>query len=197
LPAAAEPPEQLGVLVVARAYHFARGNDQLGGDQVVSSESVLGGEAADAAAEGKAGDSGGADHAPGVTRPCACVAASKSSQVSPPSEMAMRASGSTSTFPHPRQVDHQAVVSGAVPGTFVVAAADGDLQAVDSAKASEVATSTASTQRATTAGRRSISRLKQSRARSCSRSDGPSASPVSDSRSCLTLLVHLLLLGSC
>jgi hypothetical protein len=34
---------------------------------------------------------------PGVTRPYDCVAESKSSQVAPPSEIAVRASGSTST----------------------------------------------------------------------------------------------------
>jgi hypothetical protein len=32
--------------------------------------------------------------------------------------------------PHPRQVDHQALVNGAVPGRVVAAAPDGDLQAV-------------------------------------------------------------------
>src|SRR5205807_1789551 len=56
--AAAEPPEQLGVLLVARANDLARGSDQLGGGQIVASESVLGGEVADAAAEGEAGDPG-------------------------------------------------------------------------------------------------------------------------------------------
>ena len=63
--AAAQPPEQLGVLVVAGADDLARRGDQLRGDQVVAGEPVLGGEVADAAAEGEAGDPGGADHAAG------------------------------------------------------------------------------------------------------------------------------------
>ena len=44
--------------------------------------------------------------------------------------MARPASVSTSTLPHPRQVDHQAVVDRAVPGGVVAAAADGDLEVV-------------------------------------------------------------------
>ena len=82
----------------------------------------------------------------------------------------MPASGSTSTVPHPREVDHQAVVDRAVAGGVVAAAPDRDLETFAWPKASAAATSSASTQRAIAAGRRSISRLKQRRARSYSRS---------------------------
>src|SRR4029079_14792295 len=58
---AAKSPKQLGVRVPARANHVAAGGHQLGADQVVAGEPVLGGQVADAAAEREAGDPGGAD----------------------------------------------------------------------------------------------------------------------------------------
>ena len=67
---------------------------------------------------------------PGVTRPCAWVAASKSSQVAPPSEVGDARLGIDLDVPHPREVDHEAVVDRAVSGRVVASAADRDLQAV-------------------------------------------------------------------
>src|SRR5262249_4891971 len=58
-------------------------------------------------------------------------------------------------------------------------------------KASAAATSSTSMQRAITAGRRSISRLKQRRARSYSRSPSTSTSPVSESRNSSTARASL------
>jgi hypothetical protein len=67
---------------------------------------------------------------PGVTRPWAWVAASKSSQVAPPSEIASRALRIDLDVPHQGEVDYQAVVDGAVPGGVVAAATHRDLEGV-------------------------------------------------------------------
>jgi hypothetical protein len=56
--ASAKPPEQLGVLVLARADDLAGRGDQLGGKQVVAGEPVLGGQVADPASKGETRDAG-------------------------------------------------------------------------------------------------------------------------------------------
>ena len=61
--AAAQAPEQVGVLVVGRGHDAAVGGHDLGLDQVVAREAELALEPPAAAAEGEAGDAG-AGHAP-------------------------------------------------------------------------------------------------------------------------------------
>ncbi len=61
--AAAQPPEQLGVLVRRCAHEPSVGGHELGADEVVAGEAVLALQPARAAAEGEAGDAGGR-HAP-------------------------------------------------------------------------------------------------------------------------------------
>jgi hypothetical protein len=56
----AKGPEQLGVLIAARANNLAGRADQVRGDQVVAGEPVLRGQVADSAAEGETRDPGGA-----------------------------------------------------------------------------------------------------------------------------------------
>ena len=63
--AAAQRPEQIGVLVGGRPDDAALGGDHVGGKQVVDGEPVLAHEEADAAAEGEPGDAGVADDAAG------------------------------------------------------------------------------------------------------------------------------------
>ena len=91
---------------------------------------MLGSEVADAASEGEAGDPGGADHAAGRDE-----AMRLGGRVEVEPGGAALGAGQARVridldVPHPRQVDHQTVVDGAVPGGVVAAAADGDLQVV-------------------------------------------------------------------
>jgi hypothetical protein len=57
-----EPPEKLGLLILACAHHRAVGSDDLGAEQVVACQTVLRGEVTDSAAKGQAGHAGGADN---------------------------------------------------------------------------------------------------------------------------------------
>jgi hypothetical protein len=128
--APADPPEQLGLLIVGGADDPARGRDQLGGDQVVAGEPILGGEVANAAAEGEAGDAGRADDAPGRDQP---VPLGRRVEVEPGG--AALADGQAGVGvdidrPHPREVNHETVVHHTVAGRVVAATAHGDLQRV-------------------------------------------------------------------
>src|SRR3954454_3351997 len=123
---------------------------------------------------------------PGVARPCCWTAASKSSQVAPPPDRAMRVSGSTSTF----RIRERSITSPSSTEQWPAGLWPPPRTAISSPfacpKARALATSSASTQRAIAAGLRTISRLKQSRARSYSRSPSTRTSPVSASRSSST-----------
>ena len=59
--AAADRPEQVGVLVGARADALAAGQHELGLEQVVDRQAALAGQVAEAAAEGQAADAGRRD----------------------------------------------------------------------------------------------------------------------------------------
>ena len=88
----------------------------------------------------------------GVAMPKAWVAWSTSPQMQPPATRAVCAAGSTRTPFIERQVDDQAVITGAQAGAVVPAAANGERQAVfagDSDGGDDIA---ASTQRAIRAG---------------------------------------------
>src|SRR3954452_5596114 len=119
---------------------------------------------------------------PGVARPCCWAAASKSSQVAPPPDRAIRASGSISTF----RIRERSITRPSSTEQWPAGLWPPPRTAISSPcswpKASAVATSSASTQRAIAAGLRTISRLKQRRARSYSRSPSTRTSPFSVSR---------------
>jgi hypothetical protein len=127
---AAEPPQQFGRLLLVGENHVSSGRDDLGGDQVVAGEAVLRGEVADPTAERKPSDSGrpndaaGRDQAAGLRRGVEVE----------PGRAALGASEPCVDIdldlPHPREVDHEAVVDGTMSGRVVAAAADGDLQTV-------------------------------------------------------------------
>jgi hypothetical protein len=126
----AQTPEQLGILVLVRADDLAGGSDDLCADHVVAGEAVLGGQVSDPPAEGEAGDPGRADHAAGRDQ---AVGLGRRVEVEPggaalgDSEAGV---GIDLHVPHPREVDHQAVVDRAVSGRVVTPAADSDLKGV-------------------------------------------------------------------
>ena len=159
-------PEQLGVLVGARADDAAVRRDDLGADEAVASEAVLRGRCPMPPPNVSPATPVEPTTPPGVTRPNACVAESKSSQVAPPCERAIRPSPSTSTL----RISERSITSppsqDAVAGRVVASSADGHLERVRRAKSNAVATSPAPRQRTMTAGRRSMSALKQRRAAS-------------------------------
>jgi hypothetical protein len=124
--AAAQCPEQVGVLTLAGGDDAAVGQHDLSGDQVVAGQAVRPIQVPDAAAEGESADTGGGDDASGGGQP-------------------VRNGGVVHHGPggaaaHPRgvvrgvdldagqagQVDDDRVVGGAEPGHAVPAAADRD-----------------------------------------------------------------------
>ena len=131
VPAAApERPEQVGVLVGARADAFAAREHDVRLEQVVDREPVLAAEVADAAAEREAADSRGRDD---PARRRQAVLVRRAVDLAP---------GAASTGAHgarlrvdldvlqQRQVDHDAVVDRSETGAVVAAAADGEQQVV-------------------------------------------------------------------
>jgi hypothetical protein len=67
--AAPEPPEQVGVLLLAGDEELALGGDDVAGDEVVDREPALAHEVADPPAQGQAPDAGVAHDAPGRREP--------------------------------------------------------------------------------------------------------------------------------
>ena len=126
--AAAQAPEQLGVLVRAGVHELPVGGHDVSGDQVVAGQADLAHEPADAAAERVTGDPG-ARHQPaghGEPEGLGCVI-----------EVRPRAAGlgdgrATGRVDadggHTGQVDHDAAVAAGEAGDRVPAATDGDLQ---------------------------------------------------------------------
>ena len=164
--AAAQRPEQVHVLVRRSPQDPAvRGHD-LCGHQAVDGQAEAAHQAADAAAEGEAAHAGVADHAGrdhqavplggavDVTeqRPAADGGTPRDRIHGDPAELA--------------QVDHGAVVAGAVPRHRVPAAADRDRQPPARAKATAAATSGADRGRAISAGLRSCMAFQMARAAS-------------------------------
>jgi hypothetical protein len=129
-PRAAKSPQQLGILIRACADHHAVGSHELGTDEVVAGEAVLGGEMADSSAEGQPSDPGRANDAAGRDEP---KALGRRVEIEPP-RAAIDARGprvAVEVHPaHQRQIDHQAAVADAVSGGVVPTSAYGDLQRV-------------------------------------------------------------------
>ena len=90
--AAAQRPEQLGVLVLGGAHDPAVPGDELGGDEVVAGQPVLALEPARAAAEREPGDAGGGDAPAGRGEPVrAAWRGRRRPRCAPPPIRAMRA----------------------------------------------------------------------------------------------------------
>ena len=121
--AAAQAPEEVRVLVLARDDEVAVGRDDVAGAQVVDRETELPHQVADAATEGQAPDAGVADDAAGDREPeCLALAVdmvveATSLDADRPRERVDPRAG------HEREVDHQAVIAEGVAGDGVPAAA--------------------------------------------------------------------------
>ncbi|HWC27071.1 MAG TPA: hypothetical protein VG474_10860 [Solirubrobacteraceae bacterium] len=128
--AAAQRPEQVGVLVGARADLAAVPEDDLGGDEVVDGHAVAAALVRDTAAEREAGDAGfGHDAA----RSCEAERRADGIDVGPRGA-ALHVHGAPGSVDahaaHRRQVDDQAAVDDGGAGDVVSAAADGERQVV-------------------------------------------------------------------
>ena len=128
--AALEAPEQLGVLVGARAHDAAVGGHDLGGQEVLARRSERPLEPARAAAEGQPGDAR-VRHAPaGHGEPVRLGGGVELRPGQAGAEAAGTGRGIDLDVLHRAGVDHEAVVAAGVPGDRMAAAADGDDQVV-------------------------------------------------------------------
>ena len=132
--AAAQRPEEIGVLALAGRDETAVGQDDVRFEQVVDREAVLAREVPGAAAERQARDAGGRDDAEGHRQ---------AERVGGVIDVARRAAGIDpygsacrihAHALHHREVDHQSVVAAAKAWAVVAAAADGDEQALVAAE---------------------------------------------------------------
>ena len=92
--AAAQRPEQVGVLVGARGHSWPSASTTSAASRL-SIVSPYARSGARSAAEGQSPDAGRRDDPHGTASPCTCVAASTSAHVAPPPTRTVRASGST------------------------------------------------------------------------------------------------------
>ena len=126
--AAAQAPQQLGILVLAGVHELSVGGDDVGGEQVVAGQADLAHQPADAAAEREPGDPRGGHEPAGHREPerLRLVVEVR------PRAAALGAGGATRRVDahggHRGQVDDDAAVAGGEAGQRVPAAADGDEQ---------------------------------------------------------------------
>ena len=128
--AAAQGPEEIGVLALAGRDKTAIGQDDVRLEQVVDRQAVLAREVARAPAEGEARDAGGRDDAKGhgqAERVGGVIDVARRAAGIDPNGAARRIDAHAL---HQRQVDHQTVVAAAKAGAVVAAAPDGDEQAL-------------------------------------------------------------------
>jgi hypothetical protein len=133
--AAADRPEQVGVLPLAGPHALAVGQHQLGGEQVVDGEAAAAGQVAQAAAKGEAADAGGGDDpARGGQAELAGgpVHLPPGGAAADPDRSALRVD---LDVVQRRQVEHDPVVAGAEAGAVVPAAPDGQRQPVPAGEA--------------------------------------------------------------
>ena len=133
--AAAEAPQQVGVLRLARVDEPAVRRDDVGRDEVVARKAELPHRPADAAAEREAGDAGRRHEASGRRE---AVRLRLVVDVRPDGAAADHRTARGRVDPnaaHRPEVDHDAVVDGREPGDAVAAAAHGDRQVVAAGEA--------------------------------------------------------------
>src|SRR5690606_35547320 len=126
--AAAQRPEQVGVLARRGVHLPPVGEYEVGGFQVVRGQPVVVAQPAEPAAEGVPGDAGVADHAAGGGQPVRLrggveVGPGRAAVAGHPA-----AGGVDVDQPQAAQVDHEAAVGHGRAGGAVAAAAHGDLQ---------------------------------------------------------------------
>ena len=133
--AAAQAPEQVGVLALARGHEAAVGGDDVRRDQVVAGKAVLALEPADAAAERQARDAGARDGAAGGREAERLRLAVELA----PRQARLRAHGARLRVDadplQGREVDHQAAVAQGLPGDVVAAAPYRQLETLGEAEA--------------------------------------------------------------
>ena len=127
--AAAQAPQQLGILVLAGVHELSVGGDDVGGEQVVAGQADLAHQPADAAAEREPGDPRGGHEAAGDREPERLrLVIEVRPRAAALARLAVRRAGSTRTAVMAGQVDDHAAVAGGEAGQRVPAAADGDEQ---------------------------------------------------------------------
>jgi hypothetical protein len=124
--AAAQAPEQLGVLVRARVHEAPVGGDDVGADQVVGGQAVLAHEPTDAAAEREAGDPRARHEPAGRRQPKGLGLVVELRPLQTRLGDCTAGLGIDADALHRREVDHDAAVVGREPGDAVRAAAHGD-----------------------------------------------------------------------
>ena len=127
--AAADRPEEVGLVLRVDLPHAAVRRDELGADEAVDREAVPANEVAHAAAERQPTDAHRACVAEGHGEP---VCAGGVHDL-PRREPGLRAGDPVARVelepPHAREVEHDPTLADAVPGAGVAAAADGELEA--------------------------------------------------------------------
>jgi hypothetical protein len=125
---AAQPPEQLGVLVPGRPHHLAVRGHQLEGLDVVAGEAVLAGHPPHPAAEREAADAGVGDVAGGGGQPVPLGLGVERAEQRPALHRRAPAGRVDADRGHRGEVDHQAVVGDPEADHAVPAAPHADLQ---------------------------------------------------------------------
>jgi hypothetical protein len=127
--AAAQPPEQVGVLAVAGCEDVAARRDDIGRDQLIDGEPVLAHQPADAAAQRQTGEPGVRDDAGRYGQPERLRLAVELAEANP-GLRPDRAAREVDSYPvHQREVDDHAAVADGQAGEAVSAAAHGRRQA--------------------------------------------------------------------
>jgi hypothetical protein len=127
--AAAQGPEQIGLLLGAGAHQPAVGGDELDREEIIERKPVLAHEPADAAAEGQSGYPGAGHHAARNGEPGKLRFAIELAPGDAPLHMRDPAPGIQMNTLHGRQVDHHPAVDGGAARHVVAASAHGSLEA--------------------------------------------------------------------
>ena len=148
----AEAPEEVLVLLVARADPPTVGGDEVDAEEVVDREPVLALEPTHATAEREAGDARVGDDADRADEPDRLRLPVELPEERPAVYPRGAIGGVDARAVHPRQVDDDPVVAGGEPGDAVTAAADGDRELFSRPKRIAAATSSAFVGRTTSSG---------------------------------------------
>jgi hypothetical protein len=126
---AAERPEQVRVLILARGDDAAVRQHDLRGQQVVDREPVLAGEIPVPSAERQPAHPGRRDDPRGRRKPERVGGAVEIGQQRSTLDRRRPSAGIDADLPHPAQIDHEPLVHGAEPRAVVASAADRDVEA--------------------------------------------------------------------
>ena len=130
--AAAQCPEQVGVLLLGRHEHVAGSRHDAGGEQVVDGQPVLAAQPPHAAAEREPGDAGVADQPDGHGQPVRLGRRIEVAEQGTAAHLGPPRHGIHGHLVHRAEVDHQAVVHDGRARHAVRPAAHGHLEAVGS-----------------------------------------------------------------